>query len=228
MTLRFRRLFNRFAMGKNMKMKTTLIAASIVAMTAAAPAMAEPFNGFSVGLGVAAVGADTTINAPGDVGDLGLNLKVGETTTVGVFDAAYAYKVNNQWSVALGATYDLNNAKSGNFMISGNDGSMGASIELKDHYSFYLQPTYLLAPTTGVFLKVGYNSTKAELRASNGQSQSGTFDGVGYGLGVKTFVNQNVYLQAEASWVDYGSKQENGADFKVKASSGTVSLGYQF
>lgn len=203
-----------------MKVTKTLVAIAIAA--ASTGVLADGFNGFYAGVGVGAVGADTKLN-------LGpFSATVGETTTVGVLDVGYSLPINStKFGVALGATYDLNETKSGELEIYGLKGELQG----KDHYSVYVQPFYMLTQDSAVFAKIGYHSMKGELLLNgcgDQSSESMNLNGVGVGLGARVFATKNIFIQAEAGWVDYGSKTKGEVDVKVRSTNGTISVGYSF
>ena len=137
------------------------------------------------------------------------------------------------------------------------------NITYKDHHSLYVMPTYLVNNSTGIFAKVGYHQQKGSLNYKNIQtfsssstiidddgassdalsalyeeatytaSGSRNFKGWGYGLGLKTLLTNNFYLQVEAEYIDYKSQSVTGTDeivykFKPESLSGTISIGYKF
>jgi opacity protein-like surface antigen len=64
-------------------------------------------------------------------------------------------------------------------------------------------------------------------------SGSKNFEGWGYGLGLKTLLTDNLFLQIEAEFIDYKSKSITGTDdlvynFKPESLAGTISVGYKF
>jgi len=64
-------------------------------------------------------------------------------------------------------------------------------------------------------------------------SGSKNFKGWGYGLGLKTLLTNNLFLQVEAEYIDYKSQSVTGTDdivykFKPESLSGTISIGYKF
>jgi opacity protein-like surface antigen len=123
-------------------------------------------------------------------------------------------------------------------------------------------PTYLVNNSTGIFAKVGYHQQKGSLNYKNVQtvtdvdtltvtdddtgnvppsyrsdtytaSGSRNFKGWGYGLGLKTLLTNNLFLQVEAEYIDYKSQSVTGTDdmvykFKPESLSGTISIGYKF
>ena len=178
-------------------------------------------RGFYAGLGLGAVGANfstTTIVS---------KTKVGQNNTVGMIDVGYAAPINPNWGIGLGATLDMNETKSGE-VEPGN-----FRVRIKDHYSVYVQPYLNLTPSTAVFGKLGYHAMKGDVSDLT-YARSNTYHGIGYGLGVKSMMNRNIYLQAEATWVDYdsrtffGTKSKIDFDYAFKSTAGVVTLGYQF
>ena len=137
------------------------------------------------------------------------------------------------------------------------------NITYKDHASLYVMPTYLVNNSTGIFAKVGYHQQKGSLNYKNTQTVTDTgntvidlgaggvdvpteyfsdtftasgsrnFKGWGYGVGLKTLLTNNLFLQVEAEYIDYKSQSVTGTDdlvykFKPESLSGTISIGYKF
>jgi opacity protein-like surface antigen len=64
-------------------------------------------------------------------------------------------------------------------------------------------------------------------------SGSKNFKGWGYGLGLKTLLTNNLFLQVEAEYIDYKSQSVTGTDdivykFKPESLAGTISIGFKF
>jgi opacity protein-like surface antigen len=133
------------------------------------------------------------------------------------------------------------------------------NLSYKDHYAAYIMPTYLVNNSTGVFAKFGYHKQKGTLSYRNVQTVTNTiavgedfdlngptyisetytasgsknFDAWGYGLGVKTLLTDNLYLQLDAEFIDYKSKSVVGSDgsthsFKPESLAASISVGYKF
>ena len=210
--------------GKSMNSKLALVAATTLALSSSAFAADNSFAGFSVGLGLAAVGGELEVTdvAAGDT------FTDAQTSTAGLLDLAYTFQLDPQWAIAVGVTYDLNNIQAG----QGKGIGYTYDQEFDKHYSVYLQPLFAVTANTAVFAKLGYHSMDLELKETGIPSHSEGYSGIGYGFGVKTFVTPNLYLQAEAQWLDLGSESfvYGGTDLKVKASanSGIFSVGYRF
>jgi opacity protein-like surface antigen len=206
--------------------------------TSTAFAQAKNFEGPSAALAFGATGINSNISSTYvDNGTPGSNsIDTGKTNFISGLDLSYAKAVDANWLLGFGVTYDFNKSKSGTFAYDDGPGQTGSiSLTGKNHYSVYFQPTYALNNTTALFAKVGYHSIKGTITAvgDEGNYSAGrTFTGVGYGVGVKTFLNKNIYVQAEAQIVDFGKKSETDGDYtqtvKIKSTAGILSIGYKF
>lgn len=203
-------------------MKKLLLTAAFSAAFVAPQAFAQA-NNFS-GISVAANATFTTSNMELGVADLG-SVKVGDSSENVMLQGAYGFQVSDKVIVGLGATYTLGDAK----LASLNVGELNARIEAKDMYSVYLEPGFAVSPTTLVYGKLAYLSMKGELSVSGlGVMGSKNFKGTGYGLGVRTFLSKNLFLQAEFTKASYNKEEEVVVGFKPTATTGTVGIGYKF
>lgn len=236
--------------------KLTLASFTIVAALACQHAAAQSkFEGLSFSAGLGMAGASTTLSGSVISNEESASGKIdfGKTSAVAVVDLGYGLRMNPDMVLGLGATYDIGNTKSGSIGVNGM-GQSGDLIKLvgKRHFSIYAQPTWLLTPDTGVFVKLGYHRmhrSQEGLFAGDlldaGVSTSMNLSGVGYGLGVKTYISKNVFLQAEANTVSYSSKDltsalspllagplqpgdSASAAAKLKTTTGIVSIGMNF
>ncbi len=234
-------------------MKKTLIASGILLSLIVFPAASEGnFTGFSAGLGIAAVGAEAKTSADASRvvnfqgADTDISLKINSTTgkrsAVGIIDLAYTQQFDAQWGIGLGVTYDLNKTKFGETALALDMSIVGESImaledhakfEGKNHYSVYLQPFYAITPTTAFFAKIGYHSIKGSMTTAvfkRTTTVAKKMNGVGYGLGLRTLITDNLYAQVEANLVDYSKKTFENSDTstRFKSTAGLVSIGYKF
>jgi opacity protein-like surface antigen len=235
--------------------KITLASFTIVAALACQHAAAQSkFEGLSFSTGLGMAGASTTLSGSVISNEQAASGKIdfGKTSAVAVLDLGYGLRMNPDMVLGLGATYDIGNTKSGSISVNGM-GLSGDLIKLvgKRHFSIYAQPTWLLTPDTGFFVKLGYHRMHRSQEGllagdllAQGVSTSMNLSGVGYGLGVKTYISKNVFLQAEANTVSYSSKDltsalspllgdippgdSASAAAKVKTTTGIVSIGMNF
>jgi opacity protein-like surface antigen len=206
-----------------MKIRNKIIALmiSLIAMPTFAFSQAKNFAGPSLAIYGAYAGADT------DVTYDTATLSLGENDTVYGGDLSFGIPIDNNFFVSIGATYDFDKTKAGKI----NDGAEGIFLTLDKHYSFYVQPSYAINNTSAIFAKLGYHKAEGKISVNYDlETASGTkdFEGWGYGLGVKTFLTNNVFIQAEASFVDYDKETEDGVGFKPEVASGIISIGYKF
>ena len=221
------------------------------------------FAGLSLALSGSYVGGSSKVNTgeylnEGLFGSSGINAKLGDQTNVipGI-DLNYGFALGNNFVLGIGATYDFSKTKTGGFdfgsYINGEDSTLTVDSELKDHYSLYIQPTYVINKDSAFFAKVGRHYAKSEVSsAGTGLLYGGAFgdsprknnvEGWGYGLGLKTFLNSNFYVQAEAGIVEYDRVNLpllSGGDnidallgtapssIKQKTTNATISVGYKF
>ncbi len=209
--------------------KLLLIAAMSAATTTPVFAQASNFEGFSAGLGLAAVGVSTKVSESYDGDSYGLSL--GKDNVIPGVDLSYTKAIDSKLLVGFGVTYDLAKSKSGEFNL-GEGGSIG--LEAKNHYSVYVQPQYLLNNTTAVFAKLGYHQMKGSISGDYAAAfTSEKYNGIGYGVGIKTFIDKNLFVQVEGQIVDFKQKSFDYGDgyivsYKPKSTAGIVTLGYKF
>ena len=198
-----------------------LVGAAFMLSTALSAGAAE---GFYAGVGVGALGADFGISIPGTE-----EIVVGQTQTVGNLDFGYVIPLKSKWSIGVGASIDMNDVYAGTIADYKFTG--------KEHMSVYVQPFYSFGEGVSVYGKFGYHTIKGGVGGT--EVLLGTvnvfkdFDGFGYGIGLKNMITKNLYLQTEANWVVFNTKTASqdtlaGTELKVKATSGVVTIGYQF
>jgi hypothetical protein len=227
--------------------KTTKICCTLalLASVAATPAFsqAKNFAGPSIAIGAGYNSLETPVKLVEDDAGTISNLTFGGSKQNFNYlaDISYGIEMNKDFVMSLGATYDF--SKSESEILSGTD-ETGASAsfkgKLKDHYSVYLQPTYLINSSTGIFAKASYNFAKANYTITSGAdslSISDDINGWGYGLGIKSFINNNLFIQAEGSLTEYDRTSKNlvgdsGITYdmssKPEVLSAIISIGYKF
>jgi opacity protein-like surface antigen len=123
----------------------------------------------------------------------------------------------------------------------------------KDHKSIYFAPTYVVNSNNAIFAKIGYHEQKGTLNYTNNQTVSASgvtgtgvnyedenitvsgsknFKGYGYGLGFKTLLSNNLYMQLDAEMISYDKETVTDGDytfgFKPKSVNASISVGYKF
>lgn len=200
-------------------MKKNLIAITVAAALVAPQAFAQA-NNFT-GLSVAAnLNLATTSTEMSDGGEF---LTIGDTSQNASLQAAYGLALGNSAVLGFGATLGLGDLKAGT-VASFPD---SASIKAKNMYAIYVEPGYALTPTTLVYGKIAYLGMKAELSES-GAAVSYKFKGAGFGAGIRTMLDKNLFLQVEIVRSDYKDKVIDGGLFAPSITTGSIGVGYKF
>jgi len=208
-----------------MKIKKLAVMAAMatVAFSAVqAQAQSAAFQGFSVGLNAGVNAADTELTYGGAVID-----GVGHTSAVGTLQGAYGWAMGPQSVVSVGATYNLNDADGAEFRNAG--GLKVLDYKARDVYSIYVEPGFLLSDKTLAFLSLSYEGATAKGEGSGYQVRKG-IRGAGYGFGMRTALDKNLYFQVAVKHVVYDSERfpNDPTDFKAKSTLGSVGVGYKF
>lgn len=211
-----------------MKIKNKIISffASIAIMSFAAQtyvlAQAKNFAGPSLAINGGYVSGNTKLTNGAS------SIDFGESTTLLGGDIAYTFPVDNNLFVALGATYDFGKTKGGKV----TDPEDNLTLSLDEHYSFYIQPGYTINNNTAIFAKLSHNQAEGKLAVTTtgnyGGSATKDISGWGYGFGIKSLLNNNFFIQAEVSLVEYDSVTVGTTKVEAEVVSGIISVGYKF
>jgi opacity protein-like surface antigen len=217
------------------KITTICCAVALLATTATTPALSQSknFAGPSIAVHAGLTSSDTNLNIRDDGEDALLNLKLGENDVAYGADIAYSFPIDNNFLISIGATYDFDKKKAGSISFSADGVSdLVSELSIEKHYSFYAEPTYAFNNSTALFAKLGYHKAKGSV-SLNEDIFTKDIKGLGYGFGIKTFLNNNVFIKAEASLVKYDketyeSDDESSTTAEPETVSGLISIGYKF
>jgi len=245
--------------------KKLLASTALAGLLATSNAFSQTTNfaGPSVALSGSYVGGSSEFKTGTGFGTLsggdGIDSKLGDQTNVipGV-DLNYGFAMGNNFVLGLGATYDFSKTKTGTFtsnsLINSEDATFSIDSNLKDHYSLYIQPTYVINKDSAMFAKVGRHYAKSSVKSAGGFNYGGgpagllgddktvskNIEGWGFGLGLKTFLTSNLFVQFEGGIVEYDkinlpfsldaddTWDDNTGSHKIKTTNAMVSLGYKF
>jgi opacity protein-like surface antigen len=188
-----------------------LSAASLLLASVSVPALADNFNlGLSGSYGKFEASGDQTKdgvkkNQSGDA----------EFPFASIF-VEYNKTMSKEWDVAFGLDYipfsaeidsrsdtETNNSDGNNVT-----GSRSATLDLKNHLTAYIQPSYNLGNGLAVFGKDGYSHADLDISTRN-LSNSGTLnkkdDLEGYlvGIGMQKNIDKTLFVRFEANYTDY-------------------------
>lgn len=219
-------------MNKILKLSAIALLASSTSLMAQSKGVSVAIFGAIAGAEVKGSGSESNSIASTGSGS------VGQVTPIGGFDISYNFPTSSG-SLGFGATYIPIEAKIGQGTITSGTGG-NVSGKLKDHYTLYVQPALNINKDSAVYFKVQY--AHADLQIS-GATGSDNLQGWGGGIGLKTFLDKNTFIQAEANYTEYDSisgknitkTQGSGTGTTTTTVSGTpylaqgiISIGYQF
>ena len=227
-----------------------LSAIALLASSTSLMAQSKSFEGVSLGVSFSAVGVELSGNSTSG-SNTNTNTTpdrtsgtLGKVAEIASLDLAYTFATGANGAISVGATYTPGKAKAGTGTYTdqtsagtSSGGTTGSiSVEVKDPYTIYVAPTYVVSKDAAMYVKVGYS--KADINVSNSGSGALTqkpdgLEGWTYGIGSKIMLTPNAYVGVEASITDYDSisatratSQRVTVDPKVVQAS--VAIGYKF
>jgi hypothetical protein len=197
-----------------------LSAVALLASSTSLMAQSKSFEGVSLGLSASVVGAEVSgSSASSSPGTRTSSGSIGKVAEIAAIDLSYGHAVNNNFLIAIGASYTPGKAKAGTGTYTG-DGTTGdtngsLNLELKD---------------------VNVSATDSATLSKKPED----LEGITYAIGSKTMLTPNLYLGIEASLTDYDSISATRAartsptrdavnvSADAKVAQGTITLGYKF
>ena len=188
-----------------------LSAVSLLLTSVSVPALADNFN---IGLS----GAYGNFEASGTQAKDGVTKSQSghaDFPFASIF-AEYNKTMSKEWDVAFGLDYiplsteidDRSDTDTNNMTSNNVTGNRKATLDLKNHLTAYIQPSYNLGNGLAVFGKVGYSHADLEIKTTN-LSNSGTLntkdDLEGYlvGIGMQKNIDKTLFVRLEANYTDY-------------------------
>jgi hypothetical protein len=228
-----------------------LSAIALLASSTSLMAQSKSFEGVSLGLTVSGIGAEVSGSSTTESNNRASG-SLGKVTEIAAIDLSYGYAVGNNGIIQFGASYTPGKAKAGSGtytdgVVNANAGAStgNLSLEVKDPYTIYIAPTYVISKDSAIYAKVGYAKAEINTSATGGASltqKPGDLEGISYGIGSKTMLTPNFYLGVEANITDYdsisattstiGANPQGSASKRVTADvqtvQGMITLGYKF
>ncbi len=210
-------------------MNKILKLSAIALLTSSVSAMAQK-TGASIAVFGAIAGAEVEASGNAGTGNGTGSGSVGKVTPVGGFDIGYNFTPN----FAVGATYIPMEAKIGTGRVDG--GSVTG--ELKDHYTIYVEPAFVINKDASLYARLQYAHADMTITGATGSNK---LEGWGAGIGLKTFLNANTFVRAEANYTEYdkisgtnvttpgaGGSTTTTVSGTPYLAQGIISIGYQF
>jgi opacity protein-like surface antigen len=188
-----------------------LSAASLLLTSISIPALADNFNiGLSGAYGsFEASGSETKDNVKKNKsGD-------AEFPFASIF-AEYNKTMSKEWDVAFGLDYipfsaeidSRSNANSDKTTDGTITGTRTATLDLKNHITAYIQPSYNLGNGLAVFGKAGFSHADLKI-SSTGLTSDGTLNtddklqGYLAGIGIQKNIDKTMFVRFEGNYTDY-------------------------
>jgi hypothetical protein len=220
-----------------------LSAIALLASSTSLMAQSKSFEGVSLGLSASVVGAEVSgTSASSSPGTRSTSGSIGKVAEIAAIDASYGYAIGTNGLISIGASYTPGKAKAGSGTYTDGN-SVGAqngklNVELKDPYTIYIAPTYVISKDAALYAKIGYSHVDLNVSATDAAALSkkpSDLDGITYAIGSKIMLNPNLYLGVEASITDYDAisatktvDTTSNITADVKVVQGTVAIGYKF
>ena len=225
-----------------------LSAASLLLASVSIPALADNYN---IGLS----GAYGKFEASGSQVKDGITKNQSgdaEFPFASIF-VEYNKTMSKEWDVAFGLDYipvsteieDRSDTQTNNMSSAGAQGvdnnvtgTRKATLDVKNHLTAYIQPSYNLGNGLAIFGKVGYSHADLEIKTTN-LSNSGTLnkkdDLEGYlvGIGMQKNIDKTLFVRLEANYTDYDTVTYiNSSGTKISADpelwTAKISIGKSF
>ena len=195
-----------------MKTLNALIATCLVLAAPQVFAQAKNFEGFSLGGRLDASNSTTHV--------LNVGSDSGSSSGMGL-QAQYSIALNNQFVLGLGASYGLWDRKAGSL------GNPATDYTTRNALSFDISPSYALSDSVLVFGKVSSVGLTL-LSTAAGIETSDALSGIGYGLGVRSMIDKNIYIQAGYDINRYNEKTNTGNTFSGSTNIFSLGAGFKF
>ena len=131
--------------------------------------------------------------------------------------AEYSTTLDKSWKLAIGLDYIpleteiesmTRSSTSLNAAGAAGSGNTTATMELKNHATLYIQPSYMIDQTLSVFGKVGYSQADLNITSSNAATGSSlnkkdTLEGYLVGVGIQNNISKTAFVRLEANYTDY-------------------------
>jgi opacity protein-like surface antigen len=190
-----------------------LSAASLLLASVSIPALADNYN---IGLS----GAYGNFEASGSETNGGVkkNRSGDADFPFASIFVEYNKTMSKEWDVAFGLDYipfsaeidDRSGADVGGDLNAGTttQGTKSATLDLKNHATLYIQPSYNLGNGLAVFGKIGYSHADLKITSRNTATGSSlnkddTLEGYLAGIGIQKNIDKTMFVRFEANYTDY-------------------------
>jgi opacity protein-like surface antigen len=215
----------------NVKILNSAIVGVVASMALCGSASAQDnFVGWNAGINLNLLSKTTKIEATGGLGGLD---GLGRQSVDGGVSLGYTFPISSRGLIGLGLNADIGQPKGFSFETSpGNS----INAKQKSRYGVAIEPGYLVAPGTVLYGKLSYNWMESEVYGSGGGAPVGSttmsFHGFGAGVGMKTLLTKNTYVDIELQSIMYNSNNAGvvgpSTSFRPSSTVASVGIGMNF
>jgi len=224
------------------KLKAMLCAVFTLLLVGSAQADTDNFAGPYIGLSASVVGVaahgDAVTGSTIENSTNGANIldsaTVGRVGAVTGAEAGYAIPLGSRFLIDIGASILTGEAK---IQAEGdNDGSEDVHFIIGDIFTYYISPQIVLSDTSSIYVKAGLS--EADTTVDGDISSPGKLSGTTWGLGLRTVLDNGVFIRTEAGFTEYNGVAVHGLGNSIAAQNtysaqpnaayGMVSMGMRF
>ncbi len=218
-----------------------LTATSLLLASVSIPALADNYN---IGLS----GAYGNFEASGSQTKDSIKKNQQDDADFGFASIFVEYNktMSKEWDVAFGLDYipfstEIDSRSESNTDLTETTtvtGTRSATIDLKNHLTAYIQPSYNLGNGLAVFGKVGFSHadlkiTSANLTGKGTLNKDDTLEGYLAGIGIQKNIDKTMFVRFEANYTDYDTvtyTNSSGTQFTADPELWTakISIGKSF
>jgi hypothetical protein len=224
-----------------------LSAIALLASSTSLMAQSKSFSGASIGISAGMAGVEVNGTSTESAAGQTSSGSFGKITGVPGIDINYGFETSPNFVFGVGANYIPGKVKFGTNSFtdtsspSADTQSDKVTGDIKDMYSIYITPTYVINKDSALYAKVGYVHSDVSLSSASSNivftRKPDSLEGWSFGIGSKTMLNNNLYLTVEGVYTEFDSISATTTDAAgvsstnsatPKVAQATIGLGYKF
>jgi opacity protein-like surface antigen len=220
-----------------------LSAIALLASSTSLMAQSKNFAGASIGISGSMAGVEVEGNTTDSSSATTGSGSFGKITPVPSLDVNYGFEAGSNFVFGLGASYIPAKVEFGTSAFTDTTNSQRDSVkgEIKDVYSIYITPTYVINNNSALYAKVGYIHGDLNLTTASSNivftKKPSDVEGWSVGIGSKTMLTNNLYLTVEGNYTEFDSitatttdseSNTNTSSATPKVAQAIIGIGYKF
>jgi opacity protein-like surface antigen len=220
-----------------------LSAIALLASSTSLMAQSKNFAGASIGISGSMAGVEVEGNTTDSSSATTGSGTFGKITPVPSLDVNYGFEAGSNFVFGLGASYIPAKVEFGTNAFTDTTNSQRDAVkgEIKDVYSIYITPTYVINNNSALYAKVGYIHGDLDLTSASSNivftRKPTDVEGWSVGIGSKTMLTNNLYLTIEGNYTEFDSitatttdseSNTNTSSATPKVAQAIIGIGYKF